>query len=398
MADTDIKISQLSGIQVVNDADVFPIVSGSVTSKVSARDFKEYTIGDTDNSGLGENVSAQIQKIAKGGDIILISASYGVTPSATDNCMVYLEQLLDGIYDHVYTSAISGASFTDGRYLSQLQTLASTITNKGAVKDIVVIGHGNDSSATAENLVTAMIEFSTYAMTTFPNAKLSVAPVSVEGSAVGARARFNTTNTMLINMYQHKMSIMTDLNHILALDYDTYTGADKWHPSTAGARLIAMGIFNILVNGSYNRYIMKDDRNPSNKTFSSDFQQKSGTYFIDEVTTDIHTMTASVVVSFEALGLTHFSSSWGATKFMTCNPLFRGMKGDDVIGARSFMGTIVDMADPGNSRPIRLSISRDDTDGKYWYYPGMMDGQDYVMTAGHSYTIRAFGSTPFMLN
>lgn len=394
----DIKISQLSGLNVVADSDVFPIVSGGVTSKVSAEIFKEYIIGNTDNSELGENVSTQIQKIAKGGDIILISASYGVTPSASDNCMIYLEQLLDGIYDHVYTSAISGASFTDGRYLSQLQTLAGTITHKDAVKDIVVIGHGNDSTATAENLVAAMIEFSSYARTTFSNAKLSVAPVSVEGSAVGARARYNTMNTMLINAYQHKMSIMTDLNHLLALDYDTYTGADKWHPSTAGARLIAMGIFNVLVNGSYNRYIMKNDGNVSNKTFADYITQKSGTYFIDEVTTDIHTMTASVVVTFDVTGLTHFSGSWGATKFMTCNPLFRGMKGDDVYGARSLIGTIVDTADAGNSRPLRLTIGRDDTDGKYWYYPGMLDGQDYVMEQGHSYTIRAFGSTPFMFN
>ena len=59
----DIKISQLSSIQVVNDADVFPIVSGGVTSKVSAGNFKKYTIGNTDNSELGNDVGEQIQTL-----------------------------------------------------------------------------------------------------------------------------------------------------------------------------------------------------------------------------------------------------------------------------------------------------------------------------------------------
>lgn len=89
MADTDIKISQLSGIQVVNDADVFPIVSGGVTSKVSAETVKEYTIGDTDNSELGDDVSAQIQalasRVAKCEVLIVDIASFSALPQTITN-------------------------------------------------------------------------------------------------------------------------------------------------------------------------------------------------------------------------------------------------------------------------------------------------------------------------
>lgn len=89
MADTDIKISQLSGIQVVNDADVFPIVSGGVTSKVSAETFKEYTIGNTDNSDLGADVSAQIQalttRVNKCETLVVSVASFSALPQTITN-------------------------------------------------------------------------------------------------------------------------------------------------------------------------------------------------------------------------------------------------------------------------------------------------------------------------
>ena len=59
----DIKISQLSDITTVNDSNVMPIVSNGVTMKVSAEKLKDYTIGSTDNSDLGADVSAQIKAL-----------------------------------------------------------------------------------------------------------------------------------------------------------------------------------------------------------------------------------------------------------------------------------------------------------------------------------------------
>lgn len=60
----DIKISQLSSAQTVVGTDVFPMTSNGVTMKTPASVIKEYTIGLTDNSALGADVSTQIQTLA----------------------------------------------------------------------------------------------------------------------------------------------------------------------------------------------------------------------------------------------------------------------------------------------------------------------------------------------
>lgn len=78
----DIKISQLSEAQLVGGTDVFPMTSNGVTMKAPATAIKDYVVGTTDNSGLGADVSTQINnlhgQISDSGDVYTSSQSYAV--------------------------------------------------------------------------------------------------------------------------------------------------------------------------------------------------------------------------------------------------------------------------------------------------------------------------------
>lgn len=50
----DIKISQLGEAAVVTDSDVFPMTADGVTVKTPASVMKEYVVGDSDISGIGD--------------------------------------------------------------------------------------------------------------------------------------------------------------------------------------------------------------------------------------------------------------------------------------------------------------------------------------------------------
>lgn len=124
----DIKISQLSGIQVVNDADVFPVVSGGVTSKVSAETFKEYTIGDTDNSELGADVSAQIQaltvRVNKCETLVVSVPSFSALPQTITNSNIENDMV-------VVNSVLSNPSAQTGDWT--VSTSNGSLTISGSI-------------------------------------------------------------------------------------------------------------------------------------------------------------------------------------------------------------------------------------------------------------------------
>ena len=70
----DIKISQLGAALVVNDADVFPATASGVTEKVAASVLKEYMIGDTSISGIGDgSVTGAISAINSAKHVLFFS-------------------------------------------------------------------------------------------------------------------------------------------------------------------------------------------------------------------------------------------------------------------------------------------------------------------------------------
>lgn len=344
-----------------------------------------------------DELTNKINNVLKGRDIIIITASYGMTPSSSDNFLVYLEAMLDNIYDHIYTSAVSGNSFSNDGYLTQLQTLAADIDNKEFVRDIVVVGHGNDADLQSPDLVDKMSAFRSYARTTFPNAKISLAPVSARSTVTGTFNRYNTYKEMLSTISYHMITIMTDLNHILALDYPTYLGADGWHPSSAGARLIAESIYNVLVNGEFNMITKRTD--PSTDKTIGNYMNVNDSTFVDTVTTDIHDMSVCLDFSFEATsGLTISNTPLG-TRLMSCNPMIKGLTGDSSYQLRTMTGILSDDT-AGTYIPIRIVIHPHSVErpNEYWYYISSNTGTTYTLTLGHNYSIRVADRTPFLYN
>lgn len=336
----------------------------------------------------------KVSNIKKGGDIILLSASYGETPSLSDNCLVYLETLLAHVCDHIYTKAHSGYAFNDGTMLLLLQELENDVENPENVLNIIVIGYGNDATATEASVLSGMQSFSAYCHTQYPNAKLSLAPVSIEGSSAGAIARLNCYKQMQSHEIEHEISMMTGLFKILATNYPKYAGADIWHPSTEGAKLIARGVFNYLVNGSFNTYEMYNDAPASNKTMGPDIGTPSG-FFQDIVEIDNEKIQLCGSVNFLAIQDINVSISWGVTKIMSCNPLIRGCDTDNYRALRSVFGILHDNTDH-TDKQVRI-IPMADSNGDYYYYM-TSTGEDFTMTNGHNYSLKFFGTIPFEFN
>lgn len=70
----DIKISELGAAAVVDDTDVVPATSNGVTKKVAASVLKEYMIGDTSISGIGDgSVTGAISAINSAKDVLFFS-------------------------------------------------------------------------------------------------------------------------------------------------------------------------------------------------------------------------------------------------------------------------------------------------------------------------------------
>ena len=124
----DIKISQLSPISIVNDTDVIPIVSNDVTMKVSGETLKNYTIGTTDNSALGTDVSAQIQtltnNVAKCETLVVSVASFSALPQTVTNANIEDDMV-------VVNSVLSNPSAQTGDWT--VTTSSGSLTISGSI-------------------------------------------------------------------------------------------------------------------------------------------------------------------------------------------------------------------------------------------------------------------------
>ena len=211
------------------------------------------------------HLQERVDNLEAGKDLIIIAASYGITPSVGDNCINYLKTLLSNTYDNIFDSSLGGAGFVNGQFLSQLQAL--TIDNPEYVKDILVIGIGNDIYQSDSDVTTAITNFVDYAKATYPNATVSIAPVSSQGTDTGATALYNCFKNIIDNSPIHGAAVMSKIYHILGIDYASLLAADQGHPTSAGAKVIANGIYNLLVNGDFNIFSLRNEDTIANKSY-----------------------------------------------------------------------------------------------------------------------------------
>ena len=133
-------------------------------------------------------------------------------------------------------------------FKSILENCASHLTEdeKSSVTDIVVAGGYNDR--TKANLITTGIaQFSTYAKSTFPNAKLWCAHI-------GWCTNLTGRNQLLATQQYYRGCVRYGMSYIdnaeLVLTQDSLFISDGVHPTQAGYKIIGQEIANTLVGGT----------------------------------------------------------------------------------------------------------------------------------------------------
>ena len=143
----DIKISQLGAAIAVNDSNLLPIVSNGNTLKAPASLVKDYTVGNTDLSGIGDGTPT--------GAIAALNTELGTTKQALSTQALY--------FTSVACSATTGNFLTksDANITADHVVAECTFANPSAITTDVtwttasgsVTLNGTCASATTANLV-----------------------------------------------------------------------------------------------------------------------------------------------------------------------------------------------------------------------------------------------------
>lgn len=202
----------------------------------------------------------QMNKV-KRGSIICIGDSIGVgwTPSGTvQSWITKLKNKLNYNNTNFYSNAYGGTGFyatgDDKNFLTLLQELNNSISDKDSVTDIIVVGGTNDNAAaiTYANITSGIENFVTYAKTTYPNAKIHVGCIAYFGTTGAFSNRLNIINKTL-PAYKHIIDLHED--YIYNCEYilhDTqYLASDNVHVKENGQNEISNCIYCNLNGTSY---------------------------------------------------------------------------------------------------------------------------------------------------
>lgn len=135
----DIKISQLGAAIAVNNSDLLPIVSNGNTLKAPASLVKEYAVGNTDLSGIGDGTPT--------GAIAALNTELGTTKQALSNVESDIAPIEDGT--NYSTSYTQGQQFIRGGLLYKVT--ASSVNSSTAINT------GTGGNATRADSVTKQI-------------------------------------------------------------------------------------------------------------------------------------------------------------------------------------------------------------------------------------------------
>lgn len=276
----DIKISQLSAISVVNDANVMPIVANDVTMKVSAQKMKEYIIGTTDNSDLGDTVSAQIQTLSNkiNKKILVIGNSYVYFGVARK-----IESLFDAYYEK-YESATGFITYADRTktFVTELDdAIADSNIPKDEITDILFVSAMGDTRAFTENsstfesnVSTAMNSIKSKISANFPNCKnvmLTLAETRDIPYFTGENANKYSALFQVHKIFKN-ICFARSINYLgwsgfNAMFNSSYVQSDHYHPSDAGNDVIGEWIKNAYLGNQEYKHLYS--RSPINCNYVS---------------------------------------------------------------------------------------------------------------------------------
>ena len=182
---------------------------------------------------------------------IFIGDSYSVGITYGGTITSWLDYFLSWYGSEIggyYRNNVGGYGFAkeDYRFITLLQELESSVTNKNIITDIVVEGGYNDH-AWLTYIDQYISQFATYARQTYPNATLWIAPVSrginqYEEDAAAA-------NDIYINSgMRYGYNICGEITRTM-LDTSLYS-EDLIHPNETGYKRIARLMHQCLTTGS----------------------------------------------------------------------------------------------------------------------------------------------------
>lgn len=191
--------------------------------------------------------------------MVIISDSYGLTPSNEDNWIVNFANNLNLKVNEDYVSySEGGASFggTDGFPLFQNMVSQIDLQNINAneVGHVIVCGGFNDltgvhgsSSETVKNGITTLKQ---NVVKKFPNAKTYVGFIGWSSEDTKLISTAITLNDYITFCSINGINYLNNVEY--AMHYDSLFQADKIHPNTNGAKEIAYAVTNAVISGSAN--------------------------------------------------------------------------------------------------------------------------------------------------
>ena len=209
-------------------------------------------------NGINNTLPTLARNTFKGRRIICISDSYGHKPSTGDNWIVTLKNISglsssDFASDYHDGSGFIGLGAGRPTFLEMLQGVS--ISSPSTVTDIIVSGGYNDAAilgqgASDANMRAAITTFLSYANSTYPNAKITIAPSCWCIHDYSMHSLFR----QMLNDYNQcptlgKNAVYTDAALYVLHDIE-HLDNSGFHPTSIGAQLIGESIASNLLGGS----------------------------------------------------------------------------------------------------------------------------------------------------
>lgn len=193
--------------------------------------------------------------------VIMIGDSYGIQNSDNDITKFYWEYVRDalGLVDGntFYHHFQSGAGFGNNKFLTQLQELSLSISDKNAITDIFICGGWNDSDksqsyGTDEKYNKGTSDFYSYVKNNYPNATVSIANISwgsyteswfYKQMNVSIQRYLQTCNT-------YGWRFINGAEYILRYQDNNIWQSDKAHPNNKGQKILGTKLTSPFLTGS----------------------------------------------------------------------------------------------------------------------------------------------------
>lgn len=193
--------------------------------------------------------------------VIMIGDSYGIQNTDGDITKFYWEYICDALglvegksfYHHFQ----SGAGFGNNKFLTQLQALSTSISDKNAITDIFICGGWNDSDksqsyGTDEKYNKGTGDFYTYVKSNYPNATVSIANISwgnyneswfYKQMNVCIQRYLQTCNT-------YGWRFINGAEYILRYQDGDIWQSDNAHPNNKGQKILGTKLISPFLTGT----------------------------------------------------------------------------------------------------------------------------------------------------